>query len=154
MSNDVATRKTEKINSFLAHYNGTENYHRLVNYSNADGVALVGTDGWMAFSEYAECYWLSDLIGSYRGLFLLDGPFMSDHLQVWRIVKTKGDSARIEAWTDTPGAVYSRRLFRLNIGFTDFPFHLTEDGKQYVWYGGPTMLGDNYAYVLYLKSEY
>ena len=94
-----------EIQAALAHYYGTENYHR---YSALFHNHLL-TDGAKALADMCQAYWLIDVICSHHAQTKGEG------FQVWKL--TKEDSKA----TVTCGDGNGNELAKQDIPYTDFP---------------------------------
>ena len=119
-------KSSSEILDILNSAHCTEAYHR---YSSIPGFP-VATDGVIALSEAAGCYWLLDIIGSYQTDERLDPEF-----QVWKLeVNLEKNIGVVNGYNDT------ELIISQEIPFTDFPL---DEVKLYLIDG-----------VILLPSEY
>ena len=98
-----------EIESTLAHFTGTENYHRFsILFRN-----LVLTDGVKYLAEKCGAYWLMDVIGSYQKKCYKDE--MLRDFQIWNL-KVNDNEGVVTCERDTDDVAFSQK-----IPFTDFP---------------------------------
>lgn len=114
----------------LSGFYGTENYWTRATYP------FVYTDGVHFLAENAECFWLLDLIASYR---------RSEDFQIWRLRVNEDKSAVVAMQEDTGRPL----LVEQHIEYTNFPL---EEIKLWAIYGSYNA-GDE-GLVLMLPSEY
>lgn len=134
----------EKLEAHLAHFTGTEQYHRFsILFKN-----VVLTDGAMALAKEAECFWLFDAIASHQPTCMKDPKGMCQDMQFWHLDVNPNPAegepkAVLRCERDT-----NDELLRQEIEYTDFPL---EHIKLYAC-RQPTENGD--IMVVMLPSEY
>jgi len=101
--------ETEKLESELENFTGTENYFR-----NFTGLKY--TDGIQYLAEKAGAYWLIDLVGSYQHL-LKEVPF-----QLWTLTVNDDNKGIVTCKEDTDAPV----LVEQKLEYTDFPLKTFE----------------------------
>lgn len=100
------------LQSKLAHFTGTENYHRLGMYR-----WLLATDGVAYLAKNAECFWLLDIIASYQPKISKSNKQGLKHMQFWTLRKTGATSAVVECREESG----MKPFVRQEIPYTDFP---------------------------------
>ena len=100
-------KSIQEILDSINNATGTESYHK---FSSIPGFPVI-TDGVLALTEAADCYWLLAVIGSYQSNSKLDKAF-----QVWILnVNQENNSAVVRGYNDTMLIVTQK------IPYTDFP---------------------------------
>jgi hypothetical protein len=106
---EAVEKKTESdILNALAHYHGTEEYHKFSALTS-----LVLTDGAKALCEMCKSYWFMDIIASYQGAKL---EKKTDGFQVWTVTKTEASKAVVTCDDGNDNIVVTQK-----IPYTDFP---------------------------------
>lgn len=123
-----------EIQSGLAHFYGTEAYHRLSIFGG-----LIATDGVRWLAENAGCFWLMDEIGAAQASSKIKGNEGCQFIQFWTL-KVKDNKAELVCEEDTDKPVYSKK-----IPYTDFPL---PEIRLYV------QRADERTFVVMLPSEY
>ena len=101
-------KSAEQIKSSLAHFYGTEAYHRFTALSK-----LVLTDGAKYIAEECQAYWLMDVIASYQKKCMRDE--MLKDFQVWTL-KVNDREGVVTCERDTDDIAIKQK-----IPYTDFP---------------------------------
>lgn len=126
----------QELESNLAHFSGTEEYHRTSLFSKS----IVHTDGVQYLAEKAGAFWLLDAIVSH----MPKRKLRREPFQVWTLKKAKlAESWTLKA-TDGDKGAGPVTLVTQRIPYSDFPL---EEIKLYVEWGG-----SNY-WVIMLPSE-
>lgn len=126
----------------LAHFTGTEGYHRTTLSRNT-----LATDGMLYLFENAGAFWLGDIVGSVYGKIRASRqPFMVARLSL--LPESAKNMARFEIWSDTPKSPGAVKVYSQLIPWTDFPFDDTGRFEFYV-----TVDVQNRV-IMMLKSEY
>lgn len=100
-------KSRKEILDIISQAGGTEYYHKFSSIPNFPVI----TDGVLALAEAAGCFWLLDIIGSYRHNKQLDPAF-----QVWKLmVNLKEQTAVVRGYNDT------ELIITQKIPYTDFP---------------------------------
>lgn len=114
----TGAQKAELIHLYEAHTMGTENFYQEHYWSTRY------TDGIKYLAETCEAFWLIDNVAIYQSHIRMRNRLEDTSFQVWQISKDSNGEGVLEAWTDTPNAEGSVRLFHHLIGWTDFPEEL------------------------------
>lgn len=99
----------EEIKAGLAHFYGTEAYHRWSMLTN-----MVATDGVKWLAENAEAYWLLDTLASHQKTCSQDT--MLRDMQFWTLTVSPDNSALLICERDSGDVA-----IRQKIPLTDFP---------------------------------
>ena len=121
--------EAQKLNEGLAHFYGTQQYHR---WSGLFKTVL--TDGAKYLAEQAQCYWLMDVIASHLPKPVNIYPFV-----VAKLKKNKHDSFSFSLEDGNYNVISSQE-----IEYSDFPL---DEYELFVQYSGD-------AWVIMLTSEY
>lgn len=94
--------KIEELQRSLAHFTGTENFWRSGSWF------FKYTDGVKSLADKANCYWLLDVISSYR---------RTEPFQIWTLRVNEDKTARITMKEDDD----RKEKVEQDIEYTDFP---------------------------------
>lgn len=131
-------KNAQELESALAHFTGTNQYHRL-------STRVVLTDGAKFLAEQAECFWLFDIVSSMALImFQKDEHFLVVKIKRVNPFPDSEDKRYIVTFEDGNG----HELFKQKIDYSDFPF------VNYEFFAKTSGHQDPWFYTCMLKSEY
>ena len=105
----MSKKSNSEILDIIQGSTGTRAYYKVSPYSGAP----VATDGVIALAKAAECFWLLDLIISYRGNKKLD-----PEIQVWKLIVDLPNQTALVRGYNNPTEL---PIVSQYIPYTDFP---------------------------------